>query len=251
MAAAGSQVSGSALDAAVLALSPLGYWKLDEPSGTTAVDSSGNGRDGTYSGTYTLANWTGDNGELYADFGGGRVSIGDNNVWSANTASGLTILAFIRPEAAELASAQARFIVAKGSSGQYEYSMFLGGVAGRIRQDFYDGSGSNMSHESTSGALTTPDVWNMVVSASVAPVYTQRFDLYVDSSTPVTSTQGAVSNVSYANGTAALQIGNRADNVANTWWNGGLANVALFAGKLNSTQVGSIRTGALADGWTV
>lgn len=34
----------------VLADSPVGYWKLDETSGTTAVDSSGNGHNGTYTG---------------------------------------------------------------------------------------------------------------------------------------------------------------------------------------------------------
>lgn len=34
----------------VAADSPLAYWKLDEPSGTSAADSSGNGRNGTYAG---------------------------------------------------------------------------------------------------------------------------------------------------------------------------------------------------------
>jgi hypothetical protein len=40
---------------AVIADSPLGYWRLNETSGTVAVDSSGNGRDGTYNGGVTLA----------------------------------------------------------------------------------------------------------------------------------------------------------------------------------------------------
>lgn len=40
--------------AAVLADNPLGYWRLLETSGTTAVDSSGNGHNGTYTGTFTL-----------------------------------------------------------------------------------------------------------------------------------------------------------------------------------------------------
>jgi hypothetical protein len=35
-------------DSVILADSPVGYWKLDETSGTTAADSSGNGRNGTY-----------------------------------------------------------------------------------------------------------------------------------------------------------------------------------------------------------
>lgn len=38
----------------VMSLAPLGYWRLGETSGTTAADSSGNGRNGTYTGTYTL-----------------------------------------------------------------------------------------------------------------------------------------------------------------------------------------------------
>lgn len=38
----------------VMSHSPLGYWRLGETSGTTAADSSGNGRAGTYTGTYTL-----------------------------------------------------------------------------------------------------------------------------------------------------------------------------------------------------
>ena len=38
----------------VLADSPYLYWKLDETSGTTATDSSGNSRSGTYTNSPTL-----------------------------------------------------------------------------------------------------------------------------------------------------------------------------------------------------
>lgn len=38
----------------VLADSPLAFWQMQEPSGTNAADSSGNGRDGTYTGGITL-----------------------------------------------------------------------------------------------------------------------------------------------------------------------------------------------------
>lgn len=44
----GGGVSGYA--AGVLADNPLGYWRHGEPSGTTMLDSSGNSRDGTYTG---------------------------------------------------------------------------------------------------------------------------------------------------------------------------------------------------------
>lgn len=39
----------------VLADSPVAYWRLDETSGTSAADATGNGRTGTYSGTPALA----------------------------------------------------------------------------------------------------------------------------------------------------------------------------------------------------
>jgi hypothetical protein len=38
----------------VLIKSPMAYWRLDETSGTTAIDSSGKGRHGTYSGGITF-----------------------------------------------------------------------------------------------------------------------------------------------------------------------------------------------------
>src|SRR5262245_2023429 len=45
----------SDFDNEILALAPTEYFKLDEPSGSTvAVDSSGNGFNGTYSGTPTI-----------------------------------------------------------------------------------------------------------------------------------------------------------------------------------------------------
>lgn len=39
----------------IIASSPFLYWRLNETSGTTAVDSSGNGHDGTYHGSPTFA----------------------------------------------------------------------------------------------------------------------------------------------------------------------------------------------------
>lgn len=47
--------ASATLDTTILADTPTAYWKLDDPSGTTAADSSGNGYNLTYSGSYTLA----------------------------------------------------------------------------------------------------------------------------------------------------------------------------------------------------
>lgn len=67
--------SGASYDSTVLADSPIGYWKLNDASGTTAVDSSGNGNNGTYAGGFTLL---GANGP--GNLSGGVVLSGTNGI---------------------------------------------------------------------------------------------------------------------------------------------------------------------------
>jgi hypothetical protein len=50
----GPDAPSSVYRAAVLADTPLAYWRLDETSGTVAHDATGHGHDGTYVGTFTL-----------------------------------------------------------------------------------------------------------------------------------------------------------------------------------------------------
>jgi hypothetical protein len=68
--------------AAVLADTPLAYWRLGEKSGTVAHDETGNGYDGTYTGTYTLGvpgALTGDpDTAVTLDGITGQVDVGDN-----------------------------------------------------------------------------------------------------------------------------------------------------------------------------
>lgn len=52
--AGGGGGGGGTYSAAVLADSPALYWRLNDPSGTTATDSSGNARTGTYGAGVTL-----------------------------------------------------------------------------------------------------------------------------------------------------------------------------------------------------
>ncbi len=57
---------------------PLGYWRLGEMTGTTAVDASGNGIDGVYSGGVTLnvPGLPADNTAVLVDGTDGRVILG-------------------------------------------------------------------------------------------------------------------------------------------------------------------------------
>lgn len=68
----------------VLADEPLGYWRLNESSGTVAGDASGHGHAGTYVGSVTLGDANGlADGSASAGFGGnGSVQIADGPVWN-------------------------------------------------------------------------------------------------------------------------------------------------------------------------
>lgn len=75
--------------AEVLADSPLVYWRLGEASGTSAADASGNGRTGTYSGTYTqgvTGLLTGDSNTAVTLGANGLVTVADTTDLSAFTA---------------------------------------------------------------------------------------------------------------------------------------------------------------------
>lgn len=50
-----TETAGSVYNAAVLADTPVGFWPLNDPSGTVAADLSGNGHPGAYTGGFTLA----------------------------------------------------------------------------------------------------------------------------------------------------------------------------------------------------
>lgn len=81
----------SAISSAINALSPAGYWKLDETSGTSAADSGPNGLTGTYTGTYTLGgtalNAAPDAGERSVSVNGaGHVSIANSSYIVTNAA---------------------------------------------------------------------------------------------------------------------------------------------------------------------
>src|SRR5262249_27167209 len=90
----------------------MGWWKLDDASGTTALDSSGNGNNGTLSG----GTWT--TGQV-----GGALNLNGVNqsVQAASTSSlntpttGITLAAWIYPTAA-----QSGGIIHKN----YQYSIF-------------------------------------------------------------------------------------------------------------------------------
>lgn len=105
---------------AIRASRPIGYWPLQELSGTVARDVVG-GRDGTYVNTPTL----GQVGPLgvgkMVRFNGSDeyVSIADDNLWSAGTTSSLSLEIVVLLDATLGAGA----VVSKGGTSSYEWEI--------------------------------------------------------------------------------------------------------------------------------
>lgn len=76
----------------ILSQSPTGYWRFGETSGSTALDSSGNGYHGSYVGSYTLgtAGATFDSNTAFSLNGGGYMSV------SVPIAPSFTIIAWAK-----------------------------------------------------------------------------------------------------------------------------------------------------------
>lgn len=249
--------AGPTLPLAIMALSPLGYWKLDDPSGTTATDSSGNGRHGTYAGSgYVLGGASGvPAGQgSFVDLGNAassHISIADNNVWSWNTTPGLSIFALIKPDSSNPGAVQ--YLMSKGASSNFEWAALLfsnstGYAAGALT--LYGWSAAGLTRWRTSMSSAPIDTsWQAICLTSDSTATNEVVHHYRNSNTDISVDQGSSTNNNYVNGTAEVRIGWRADSPASNYFTGGMAHVAVFAGELNATQVGTLMSAADADGW--
>lgn len=235
------RAGGAQLPGAILALSPLGYWKLNDTSGTTAVDSSGNGRNGTYSGSFSLASKSGSDGGLYTDFTGGHVEIANDFVWSANNSNGLTWFAIAFPDTV---SASRMFIISKGGSGSAKYEWQLNLATTGVSVAYFTGAGATISTASTTTGLITQSQWNVIAANGPTPSVSCDFDIFINSTTDVAGSPSSTGS-GYSADTSPVRIAARADNAA-TVFDGGLAHVAVFATEIN---IATLFAAADADGW--
>lgn len=257
MAAAGnSAAAGVTLPTAIAALSPVGYWKLDEASGTTATDSSGNGRNGTYTGSgFTLQGAAGGDGSSYADLGNAASShilVADNNAWSIDTGPGLTVFMLVKPD--NVNPGAQRHFVSKGAASNYEWGITYGVLpsgtptSGAVSAAMWTAAGIGRTFSAMSGSPLTTS-WQAVCFAFPGTSTTSWPLHYRNNNTDLTTSTGSSSSNAYVNGTAQLSLGWRNDSAANQYFQGGMAHVAIFGGWLNTTQIASLMTAADNDGW--
>lgn len=244
LAARGSGGGGSPnLEAAVLALSPVAYYKLDD-AGPTFIDSSGNGRDGV--GTNVTAQGQAGPGGSYAVFGtaGSQVSIADNDAFSGGPKS------FVFLARAGTLDTQ-NTIIQKGLTATYtlcEWAIDSTNVDGRVALSVLRANGAVVVRRETAAAGgITANTWRLiVVTVNTMGSHLATVHLYRDG-TNVNGTNSQGANTS-ANLGGAVLIGNRTD-VAGYQFNGALAHMAIINSELSAGQVTALAAAAATDGW--
>lgn len=212
----------------VLADSPIGYWRLDETSGTTAYDSSGNGRNGTYSGTdYAL----GAIGAITGDpdrgltFGGSTnssVSVAHHS--SLAITGNITIVEWVK-----VADRDGHYgIVSKTSNNlPASFDFYIQQTTGL--PVLYRGNGQPGVYASVTASSAVPadDQWHMVAVTMSGTTVTHYLD-------GVANGTGTLSTTVADAGTS-LKIGNRNDG--NTPMDGDIDEVALFNTALSADRI--------------
>lgn len=211
-----------------------GYWKIDETSGTSVADSSGNSRTGTAS-RADILNQEAQSPQfgkcgLFVSANADVISIASHADFNFN--SSFSIVARFKKTADTH-----QCIVSKGRTGGYQWGVYAGSSA--VTCTLWTQSGAVFMGVSKAGDYTDGN-WHTVVATYDGTT----LRVYVDLDTVATST--SKSGTWYTSGAANVCIGNRDDGVGA--FDGYIDDVALYNGKvISATEVEQIYYG---DWWT-
>jgi hypothetical protein len=215
------------------AQSPVGYWKLDELSGTTAADSSGNNHPGTYTGVTLNQSGPIPSSNQAVSFPGptSYVTVLDNSSIDI-TNTGLSISLWVYPTS----NTNYQGMVAKGNGtgGGYPYLFALN--SGTLNPSLYM-TGINGTWANSMTTPLTLNAWNHV---TVTYDGVSSLKYYLNGSPAGSYTVGAGPIL---NTNRPLEIGTMIDN--GYPFHGKLDEVAIFNRELTSTDVSSIYNSSL------
>jgi hypothetical protein len=234
------------LQEAILALNPVGYWPLQETSGTVAADMAPSPVNGTYSGV-TLASQAGADGFSYPRWNpissADVMSVPDEADFSVDT-NGLSFFFLTYPHS--IGGTISSFF-SKGAVGNYEYNL-ESSSSGQLHWQTFNLSGANSGQDRTSPTgVFAINNWAAYVLTTAGTGTAAAVEAYKNNNTPLVLTPANGSGVA-GNGTAVLSVGNRFTGGA-TSPNANIAHFAVFPGVLSATDVQSLMTAAANEGW--
>lgn len=152
-----------------------GHWKLDETSGTSAIDSSGNGYNGTVNGTnFSTASVAGRNGTAFDSVAGGRVDITDQIELSGGTGKNRSWAAWLKPNSNR--SGTQTFFDKSPDAANKDFRLRL--VAGGQLRFYYETGAIDTPCPCDSTATLVDNVWNHVAATYESKA--KRLTLYIN-----------------------------------------------------------------------
>lgn len=211
----------------ILQDSPIGYWPLNELSGTTAFDRSGSGFHGAITGGVTLGA-AGPAGLKCMDFNG-------TTGWIDLTAYALLSRAVpwsIEAWANKDVLTGSRIIFSEGYESHIQYSLGSdvtgAGAVDKVNFGYYDSGGWKGPYPG-SPDLAVGD-WHQFVGTCTGT----SFVLYMDGVSVATATTAAQSGVTFR----GAGIGARPDTPSTiAFWDGRIAQVAFYSAVLSADRV--------------
>ena len=240
----------SGYDAAVLALQPYAYYRLDETSGTVAVDSSGNGHNGTYhgtSGTHYLLGQTSivpglaSTAKFFAANAGApkvtlpTVALGANG----STWTDFSISLWAKPDPSQLAQSSGFYEINEYYAGQYSpsgnsTSPYMGAYP---TGNWYPSSGSGSFADGKAHFITETVHKNITGSCDLS--------LYFDGVLTISAAgTGCTGNQIFGGSNAGIAA-RLSYSYGAAGYFGQIGGVALFTGALSATQVANLYNGTV------
>ena len=218
----------------------LVWWKFDETSGTTAADSSGNGRDGTLDGN---PQWVPGklNGALEFDGQGDHV-IDDDAENYLNGLSALTACMWIKSDSA---STDAGFIICEQPDGgdniitmRYDAAGSTGGGTNLLKMAVV--APSNEQQLESSSNLQTTEWQHVCMTWSTG----QQLTFYVNGVEDTPQANGGPRTVTTADVTTLIVgAGGKDDNFAGEGWDGLVDDVRIYSRALTVEEIQQVMVG--------
>ena len=226
---------GSAFNNLTLNDGLVGYWKLDETSGTTAADSSGYGNDGTHTNSPTISETVAPtrftNGRSL-EFDGSNDYVDGGSDSILDITDELTMSAWVNPDAFVQFGPAVWRLKTTSPFTWAQYRLGYGNSANEWGVTFNDTGGTWRDH--WAGSLST-DTWTHIVGVVKSNDYVK---IYADG---VLIQEWTGLSYGLPSGTGPVNIGRQQEN--NSYFDGNIDDVRIYNRALSQYEISALAAG--------